>query len=156
MSSTLRSHFDLNTPAIPYDNPFVEAILEDLYPSINLAEDENVQFSNVRDEFVMDGMENDVVPGIPGVDGGCNVVEEGAENDEDEFDIDVDPRDYELQTVIGPRRTSHAQEGLGHASNVVRVEDVIDTLVPDDDHIGMDHQEESFLEMWNGRRFQTR
>ena len=62
VSSALRSQFDLNTPAVPYDNPFVEAILEYLYPSINLVEDENVQFSDVRDEFVMDGMENDVVP----------------------------------------------------------------------------------------------
>ena len=94
MSSALRSQFDLNTPAIPYDNPFVEAILEDLYPSINLAEDENLQISNIRDEFVMDGMENDAIPEISVVDRGCNVVEEGAENDEDEFDIDVDPREY--------------------------------------------------------------
>ena len=124
-------------------------MLEDLYPSINLAEDENLQISNIRDEFVMDGMENDAIPEISVVD----IVEEGAENDEDEFDIDVDPREYELQTVTGPCRTAHAQEGLGHASNVVRVEDGIDTLVPDDDHIGIDHQEASFREMWNGRRF---
>ena len=108
VSSALRSQFDLNTSAKPYDNPFVEAMLDDLYPSINLAEDENLQISNIRDEFVMDGMENDAIPEISDVDRGCNVVEEGAENDEDEFDIDVDPREYELQTVTGPRRTAHA------------------------------------------------
>ena len=64
VSSGLRSQFDLNTPSRPYDNPFMEAMLEDLYPSINLVEDENVQFSTIRDEFIMDGMEKDAIPEI--------------------------------------------------------------------------------------------
>ena len=101
-------------------------------------------------------METETVSKIHCFDGGCNVVAEGAKNDEDDFDIDVDPREYILQNGIRLGRTSHAQEGFGHASNVVSVEDVIDTLVPDDDHIGVDHHEASFREMWNGRRFQTR
>ena len=36
VSSAFPRQFDLNTPAVPYDNSFVEAMLEDLYPPLIL------------------------------------------------------------------------------------------------------------------------
>lgn len=56
-SSMFRRQFDLNTPVAAYDNPFVEAMLKDLYPSISLAKDANVHFSNIRGDSVIEEME---------------------------------------------------------------------------------------------------
>lgn len=49
-------------------------------------------------------MEEETVPEIPAVDGGYNVVDEQAENDEDGFGMDVDPREEELKNYSRPHR----------------------------------------------------
>ena len=56
----------------------------------------------------MEEMEEEVMREILAVDGGCNALEEEVENDEHGFDMGFDPRDDELQTITGPRRTAHA------------------------------------------------
>lgn len=50
-------------------------------------------------------------------------MEEEVENDDHGFDMYVGPRDDELQTFSGPRRTTNAQKGF--LSNVVRVEKIL-------------------------------
>lgn len=49
-------------------------------------------------------MEEETVPKILGVDGGCNVAEEEVENYGDGFGMDVDPREDELKIVSKPHR----------------------------------------------------